>query len=145
MESRQESFIYESQPDPQIFQDKFLKRFFLQVIDRLGTIGFTRLNWLSGARTVSSVQYKLSDDDLGELDTMEHLSVGGKEYLRLDRAGERGRLVTLVVGSLGEHQAEELEEAVKRSLLTLNDLVTMSEPRVVPGKSFVPQNQTFVP
>ena len=66
---------------------------------------------------------------------MEHLSVGGKEYLRLDRGGERGRLVTLLVGSLGEHQAEELEEAVKRSLLTLNDLVTMSQPRVVPGKS----------
>ena len=103
----------------------------IQVVDRLGTVGHQRLLRLCGGQTVSSVNYTLEEEDLGLVDTFQNIEVNDKKYIRLDN--QQSGFVTLMVPSLGEQQAEELEDVIKRSLKSLNDLLTQADPSVVPG------------
>ena len=111
-----------------------MKSVFLKVIDRLGTAGFRRLEAMAGGQAVSSVTQRLGSSDLGTLDTVTSVEVGGKRYLRLENTRPGSvRLVSLCVGSLGEQQSEELEDVVRRSIASLSDLLTQARPRVLPG------------
>ena len=83
---------------------------------------------------MSSVTQRLSSSDLGTLDSVTSVEVGGKRYLRLENTRPGSvRLVSLCVGSLGEQQSEELEDVIRRSLASLNDLLTQARPRALPG------------
>ena len=83
---------------------------------------------------MSSVTQRLSPGDLGTLDTVTSIEVGGRKYLRLENTRPASmRFVSLCVGSLGEQQAEELEDVIRRSLASLNDLLTQARSRVLPG------------
>ena len=104
----------------------------LRVIHRLGTAATARLVRLSGARPVSSVNHRVSRADLGTLSSVKNKKLGERNYLQLS-SDHQSSLVSLLVGSLGEQQAEEVEELVRRSLQSLSDLVTQAQPAVVPG------------
>ena len=111
-----------------------MKSIFLKVIDRLGTAGFRRLEAMAGGQAVSSVTQRLGSSDLGTLDTVTSVEVGGKRYLRLENTRPGSvRLVSLCVGSLGEQQSEELEDVVRRSIASLSELLTQARPRALPG------------
>ena len=101
------------------------------VVDRLGTAAFSRVARMVGGRVVSSSSHRLEAKDLGWVDVVEEVEVQGSTYLRLDKQGSG--LVSLVVGSLGEEQGEELEIGLGRAVAGLSDLATMARPRVVPG------------
>ena len=89
---------------------------------------------MSGGRPVSSVTQRLNFADLGTLDTVTSVEVGGKKYLRLENSRPGSvRFVSLCVGSLGEQQAEELEDVIRRSIASLSDLLTQARPRALPG------------
>ena len=104
-----------------------------QVIHRLGTAATARVVRLSGARPVSSVNHQVSQADIGTLSSVKNVSLGDKNYLQLNSAHHSTNLVSLLVGSLGEQQAEEVEEVIRRSLQSLTDLVTQARPAVLPG------------
>ena len=106
-----------------------------QVLHRLGTAATARLVRLSGARPVSSVNHRVSLEDIGTLSSVKNLSLGGRNYLQLEagKEAQEASLVSLLVGSLGEQQAEEVEEVVRRALQSLSDLVTQPRPAVLPG------------
>lgn len=101
------------------------------VVERLGTAGHDRLVRMSGATSVSSTHYRLKSSDLGSLDLLEKMEINNTKYIRLDNK-DSGQ-VSLNVGSLGEDQAEELEDVIKKALAGLVDLVTQKEPKVLPG------------
>ena len=83
---------------------------------------------------MSSVTQRLEAADLGYLDSVTNVEVGGRSFLRLDNSRSGSvRFVSLCVGSLGELQSEELEDVIRRSLASLNDLLTQARPRVLPG------------
>ena len=103
----------------------------IQVMERLGTAGRARLVLLSGARPVSSMNHQVREEDIGTLDTLNNVTVGSRNYLHLNTG--TSNLVSLLLGSLGEQQAEELEAVIKRSVESLNDLVTQPQPSVLPG------------
>ena len=103
----------------------------VQVIDRLGTAGTARVVLLSGARPVSSMNHRVTEEDTGTLDSLHNITVGARQYIQLNTA--TSNLVTIMLGSLGEQQAEELEAAIKRSLESLHDIVTQPQPSVLPG------------
>lgn len=89
---------------------------------------------MAGGRAVSSVTQRLGSSDLGTLDTVTSVEVGGKRYLRLENTRPGSvRLVSLCVGSLGEQQSEELEDVVRRSIASLSELLTQARPRALPG------------
>ena len=94
-----------------------LRRAGVGVLDRLGTQAFRRLELLAGGRAVSSATHQLTEADLGSLASATNLRVAGRRFVRLRRLGARpGQVVSLVLGSLGEQQAEELEDVTRRSL-----------------------------
>jgi len=103
----------------------------ITVVDRLGTAGHDRLVRMSGATSVSSIHYRLKAGDMGCLDILETIEIKNKKYIRLDNK-DSGQ-VSLNVGSLGEDQAEELENVIKKALDGLVNLVTQKEPKVLPG------------
>ena len=103
-----------------------------QAIQRLGTVSTARVVKLTGARPVSSVNHQLSLADTGTLGCVRNLSLGGNNYLQLS-SPQHTNLVSLLVGSLGEQQAEELEDVIRRALSSLTDLVTQPRPAVLPG------------
>ena len=83
---------------------------------------------------MSSVTQRLDTADLGTLDSVTSVEVGGKRYLRLENTRPGSvRFVSLIVGSLGEQQAEELEDVIRRSIASLGDLLTQARPRALPG------------
>ena len=83
---------------------------------------------------MSSVIRRLNSADLGTLDSVTSVEVGGKKYLRLENSRPGSvRFVSLCVGSLGEQQAEELEVVIRRSIASLSDLLTQVRPRALPG------------
>ena len=111
-----------------------LRRAGVGVLDRLGTQAFRRLELLAGGRAVSSATHQLTEADLGSLASATSLRVAGRRFVRLRRLGARpGQVVSLVLGSLGEQQAEELEDVTRRSLAALSELLTQPRPRVLPG------------
>ena len=109
-----------------------LERAGCQVIDRLGTAATARVVRLSGARPVSSINHQLTPADIGTLGSVRNMRLGDRNYLQLTTPSNPG-LVSLLVGSLGEQQAEEVEEVIRRSLQSLTDLVTQASPAVLPG------------
>ena len=111
-----------------------LRRAGVRVLDRLGTQAFRRLERLAGGRAVSSATQQLTEADLGSLASATNLTVAGRRFVRLRRLGARpGQVVSLVLGSLGEQQADELEDVTRRSLAALTELLTQPRPRVLPG------------
>ena len=103
----------------------------MQVVDRLGTAAFSRAAAMVGGRVVSSAAHRLEPSDLGWVEVVEQVEVQGKSYLSLQRPG--AVLVSLVVGSLGEDQAEELQASLAKAVAGLAELATEVVPRVVPG------------
>ena len=103
----------------------------IQVIDRLGTAGTARVLRLSKARPISSANHRVTEADLGTLDIITNVTAAGRQYIQLNTAASTQ--VTILLGSLGEQQAEEVETVIKRSLESLSDLVTQSVPSVLPG------------
>ena len=101
----------------------------IHVVERLGTAAFSRVARVVGGRIISSTAYKLDQKDLGRVDLVEEVEVQGVNYLRLGGNG----LVSLVVGSMGEEQGEELELVLEKSLAGLSSLATQASPRALPG------------
>ena len=50
----------------------------VQVIDRLGTAGTARVVLLSGARPVSSMNHRVTEEDTGTLDSLHNITVGAR-------------------------------------------------------------------
>ena len=80
---------------------------------------------------MSSPAHRLQAQDLGRVDWVKQVEMQGRGYLHLQKEG--AGLVSLAVGSLGEEQGEELELVLNKAVTALTELVTLSEPRVVPG------------
>ena len=101
----------------------------IHVVERLGTAAFSRVARVVGGRVVSSSSHKLEYKDLGRVEVVEEVEVQGANFLRLCGAG----LVSIVVGSMGEEQGEELELVMEKALSSLSSLATQENPKVLPG------------